>query len=164
MLIALATPVACSRGDADEHGLEQAVRAYLTGMAAESADENRAAMARLVPTADDFEALVPGKRDALWAVWGPEAERLVANAPERAQEIRDVMPIVAVRSVDLRKDAPLVLATSLSYLPPDLPVRGVAIELKKDERAASAFVPVRKRWIWVWDLERLASIVSHASS
>jgi len=57
-----------------------------------------------------------------------------------------------------------VLATSLSYLPPELPVRGVAIELKKDERAASAFVPVRKRWIWVWDLERLASIVSHASS
>ena len=63
-----------------------------------------------------------------------------------------------------RQDAPLVLATSLSYLPPELPVRGVAIELKKDERAASAFVPVRGRWIWVWDLERLASIVSHASS
>ena len=57
-----------------------------------------------------------------------------------------------------------MLATSLSYLPPELPVRGVAIELKKDERAARAFVPVRGRWIWVWDLERLASIVSHASS
>ena len=131
-------------------------------MAAESADENRAAMARLVPAAADFAGLVPGKRDALWAVWGPEAEKLVANAPERAHEIRDAMPIVAVRTVDLRHDPPLVLATSLSFLPPDLPVRGVAIETKNGERAASAFVPVHGRWIWLWDLERLGSIVAHA--
>jgi hypothetical protein len=164
VLIALATLVACSRGDADARALEQIVRAYLTGMASESPEENRAAMARLVPTADDFEALVPGKRDALWAVWGPEAEKLVANAPERAGEIREVMPVVAVRSVDLRKDAPVVLAKSLSYLPPDLPVRGVAIQLQKGERAASAFVRLGGRWIWIWDLDRLGSIIVHASS
>jgi len=95
---------------------------------------------------------------------GPEAERLVAEAPTRSHEYRDVLPIVAVRTVDLRADAPLLLARSLSLLPPDLPVRGVVIELAKGERVASAFVPVRGRWVWIWDLERLASVVATAPS
>ena len=148
-----------SRDEADV-ALERTVREYFLGMAAERPDENRAAMARIVPTADDFAALLPASAESLWAVWGPEAARLVAEAPARAQEYREALPIVAVRTSDLRRDAPLVLARSLAFLPPELPVRGVVIELRKGERVASAFVPVRGRWIWIWDLERLGSIAS----
>lgn len=119
---------------------ESTVRTYFLGMADERPDENRAAMARLVPTADDFRALVPA----------------------RAQEFRDALPIVAVRASDLRREPPLVLAQSLAFLPAELPVRGVVIELGKGERVASAFVPVRGRWIWIWDLERLGSIAAAA--
>ena len=79
---------------ATDRTLEDTARAFFLGMAAERPDENRAAMARIVPTADDLGALVPGQRDALWAVWGPEAERLVAEAPNRSHEYRDVLPIV----------------------------------------------------------------------
>ena len=85
------------------------------------------------------------------------------DATERAHETREVTPIRAVR-IDLRRDAPLLLARSVELLPADLPVRGVVIELAKGERAASAFVPVRGRWIWVWDLERLASIVAQPAA
>ena len=34
------------------------------------------------------------------------------------------------------------------------------IELGKGERVASAFVPLHGRWVWIWDLERVASIVA----
>jgi hypothetical protein len=95
-------------------------------------------------------------------VWGPEAERLVANAPERAHEYRDVLPVRGVRTTDLRGEGSLVLQRSLELLPRELPVLGVVIEVTPGERVASAFVAVRGRWVWLWDLERLGGIVARA--
>jgi hypothetical protein len=134
-VLAAVAYAACSTGDAPERALEDTARAYLAGMAAERPEDDRAAMARIMPTADDLDALVPGRRDVLRAVWGPEAERLVADAPARAHEVREVLPIVAVRTIDFRQGAPLLLARSLS------PCRPIPLSAASDRAASASRVP-----------------------
>lgn len=140
--------------------LEKQVREFFLGMASEQPYENRRAMSALMPIADDFEAIAPGHGEALWAVWGKEARRLVETASEPRDEYRAVLPIRGIRTVDLRTDASIVLSRSLDALPPELPVYGVVIEVSPGERAASAFVPLRGRWVWIWNLERIGSLLA----
>jgi hypothetical protein len=143
--------------------LERQVTDFFVGMASERPDDNRRAMAALMPAAEDFEALVPGHGAALWAVWGPEARRLVETASEPRDEYRAVLPVRGVRTADLRSDASVLLERSLDVLPADLPVFGVVIEVTPGERAASAFVPLRDRWVWIWNIERLAGVIGKKS-
>jgi hypothetical protein len=141
-------------------GLEDTVRRFYLGMAAEDATMNRRAMEQMVPTRDDFVALFPEHHEALWAVWSPEREKLIDNAALHAAEYRAVLPLGAVHTGDLRQEGSLVLRRSLEMIPPEVPVLGVRLEVAgpERERAATAFLFVRGRWIWVWDLERAARL------
>ncbi|MCC6849251.1 MAG: hypothetical protein IT294_12180 [Deltaproteobacteria bacterium] len=150
--------VACRRDaapDASLAELEATARRFYLGMATDDGDENRRAMRDVAPTAADFAVLFPRHHDDLWKVWSPEVDALVTHAPEHAPSYREVMPIRSIRTVDLRREGSDALKRGLGHLPEDVPVRGVAIEIVKGERAAAAFVFVRGRWVWIWDLERL---------
>jgi hypothetical protein len=100
----------------------------------------------------------------VWAVWGPERERLVREAPDHAEHYRTVLPLGAVHVTDLRAEPSIVLARSLQELPPAVPARTVRVEVSGHERqrGASAFLFVRGRWVWMWDIERLGAVASAA--
>ncbi len=143
--------------------LETTARRFYVGMAADDADENRHAMQAVVPTADDFAALFPRRHDELWKVWAPEVDALVTHAPEHAPSYREVLPIGSIRTVDLRVEGTDALKRGLVHLPPAVPARGVSIAVAKGERAAAAFVLVHGRWVWIWDLERLATLLGESA-
>ena len=155
--------IGCHRERADAAAvadLEAMVQRFYISMAAEDADANRRAMQDIVPTADDFAALFPARHAELWKVWSPEADELVRKAPEYSPTYREALPIRGAHSVDLRREGSEALKRALAYLPPDVPARSVSIAVAKDERTTAAFLRVRNRWIWVWDLERLPDLLA----
>ncbi|MDX2171462.1 MAG: hypothetical protein SF182_30640 [Deltaproteobacteria bacterium] len=161
-LIALLILFACRSAPADPSaGLEAAVRGYYAGMASTDAAENRRAMDALAVTRDDVAALLPAHVDAVWAVWGPEREQLLGAAPQHAEHFRAAQPIGTVTGTDLRASADIVLSRSIEELPAAVPVYGVTIDVSGPEhqRAAGAFLFVRGRWVWMWELQRLGAIV-----
>jgi hypothetical protein len=168
LLVALASLVACQSPPADPSaGLEAAVRAYYAGMASTDAAENRRAMEGMAVTRDDVAVLLPNRVDAVWAVWGPEREVLLKAAPDHSAHFRDAMPIGAVTAINLRTGAAdVVLGRSIDELPREVPVYGVTIDVTgpDHQRAAGAFLFVRGRWVWMWDLQRLGSIAGNRNA
>lgn len=164
-LLALCVLCACQRAPADPSaGLEAAVRAYYAGMASTDAAENRRAMEGLAVTREDIAALLPDRADAVWAVWGPEREVLLGAAPDHSAHFRDALPLGAVAPIDLRAGvADVVLSRSIEELPREVPVYGVTIEVTGPDRqrAAGAFLFVRGRWVWMWDLQRLGAVAGN---
>jgi hypothetical protein len=164
-LLALCVLCACQSAPADPSaGLEAAVRAYYAGMASTDAAENRRAMEGMTVTRDDVAILVPAHADAVWAVWGPERDQLLNAAPEHAVHFRDALPLGAVTTTDLRLGgSDVVLSRSIEELPSEVPVYGVTIDVSgpDHQRAAGAFLFVRGRWVWMWDLQRLGAIATN---
>jgi len=148
-----------ARPDGSAAGLAAFGRAFYMAMAADDPQLNRRAMQVAMPTENDFELLLPDGHEAAWRVWGPEAEAMLADAPELSARYREGLPIVDVEIRDLRSEAAESERESLEMLPPDVPVYGGIITLERgDQRPAKSFVFLRGRWVWIWNLERLATV------
>lgn len=165
-LLALSTS-ACSgnNGAAAPPGFEEAARAFYLGMASEDPAENRTAMAAWVPTQEDLEWLFPGHGALLWKTWGPEATRLIADAPAQSESYRSALPYEGVvRTSNLRENGSVILKRSIEFMRPDVPVYGGMVRTSAGDRVASSVVKARERWVWIWQLERAGGLISPPDS
>ena len=144
--------------------LEDAYRAFHTGMASEKKDEQIKVLKAFLPTRKDVEVLFPKHADIVWKDEEAAQNLLIEHIADVAREATRDGKIEKINKHDLRADKKPTTRNKrvLAMIPSNIPVYRLDIHQEKGAGGMGDFLFVNGRWIFFKDIDVVPELLDKA--
>lgn len=144
-----------------QKSLKAAVRAFHEGLASADKEQQKKALAAILCTKKDIEAMFPG-REQYWGILEIGTMGQADDTDKYAQDAAGRGAIKSISAIDLRTQGDRDASVVVSKIAKGLPAYRANIECEKDQVRLDPLIFVNDRWVWFPGLEKLCAAIPAA--